>query len=50
MKLQILNFIYYLGAGHKAVEEVILDETTDLKSEFSKHEGEPVSVSYKVKL
>ncbi|XP_023333086.1 cytochrome P450 2C27 [Eurytemora carolleeae] len=38
------------GAGHKAVEEVILDETTDLKSEFSKHEGEPVSVSYKTNI
>ena len=24
-------YIYYLGAGHKAIEEIILDETTDLK-------------------
>jgi len=36
------------GKGYKGFEEVILDEVSDLKMEFSKKKNEPIAVSYKV--
>jgi len=36
------------GPGHKALEEVVLDEVDDLKIDWSKKEGEAVAVSHKV--
>merc|ERR1712123_121631 len=36
------------GAGPKALEDVVLDEVTDLKMGFAKKEGEALAISYKM--
>jgi len=38
------------GDNHKNMEDVILDETNDLKMEFSKRDGEITSLSYKTNI
>ena len=39
---------YFIGAGSKALEDVVLDEVTDLKMGFAKKEGEALAISYKM--
>jgi len=36
------------GTGSKALEDVVLDEVTDLKMGFAKKEGEALAISYKM--
>jgi len=38
------------GEEHRNLEDVILDETTDLKMDFAKKDGEPLSISYKTNI
>ena len=42
------NLWPYTGAGSKALEDVVLDEVTDLKMGFAKKEGEALAISYKM--
>ena len=46
--VEVISTLDLTGAGSKALEDVVLDEVTDLKMGFAKKEGEALAISYKM--